>query len=397
MNFKTRMITHEVISGLGFGLFLAVQGIFYLEKGIEVWQIGVLGGAFGIATVVFELPFGSLADIHGRIKVYRWSLYSIMAAYTMALFSTEFWHLVVSMVFTGLAVALHSGSVDAWVVERIEEQGQSDKLQSFLGAFQASMAAGMAVGAIGGGYIPALMPEVAFFEQTGWNVTFVLILTLFHLAILPFLFSEGDKIVAPDGSIKGQIKSALKLSFSSKIIRDLMLLGVTLGLAIALVDSFWQPHLTFLVGEPTYVAFGWITAGYFAMAIAGPMIISMIAEAANISTTAQVKILPIVLAGVLFVLATQVGFGGFIAAYLAFMLVFSMMGPPSETLLNTETPDEIRSTMQSVQSLSFRAGGVIAAFGFAYIINLLGIGTTWIVGAFVIAAFSVIRLLVAKI
>ena len=34
MNFKIRMITHEVISGLGFGLFLAIQGIFFLEKGM---------------------------------------------------------------------------------------------------------------------------------------------------------------------------------------------------------------------------------------------------------------------------------------------------------------------------------------------------------------------------
>ena len=69
MNFKARLITHELFSGVTFGIFLAVQGMFILEKGVEVWQIGLLFGAVVISTALFELPFGALADIHGRIKV----------------------------------------------------------------------------------------------------------------------------------------------------------------------------------------------------------------------------------------------------------------------------------------------------------------------------------------
>lgn len=32
MNFKARVITHELFSGVTFGIFLAVQGIFILKK-----------------------------------------------------------------------------------------------------------------------------------------------------------------------------------------------------------------------------------------------------------------------------------------------------------------------------------------------------------------------------
>lgn len=39
MNFKARLITHELFSGVTFGIFLAVQAMFILEKGVEVWQI----------------------------------------------------------------------------------------------------------------------------------------------------------------------------------------------------------------------------------------------------------------------------------------------------------------------------------------------------------------------
>ena len=73
MNFKARLMIHELLSGLTFGIFVAVQGMLILEKGVEVWQIGLLFGTVVVATAVFELPFGALADIHGRIKVYQFS------------------------------------------------------------------------------------------------------------------------------------------------------------------------------------------------------------------------------------------------------------------------------------------------------------------------------------
>ena len=71
MSFIKRMIVHEVLSGFGFGLFLAVQGVFFLEKGVEVWQIGVLFGAIALSTSIFEIPFGAVADTYGRIRVFR--------------------------------------------------------------------------------------------------------------------------------------------------------------------------------------------------------------------------------------------------------------------------------------------------------------------------------------
>ena len=394
MNFKARMITHEVISGLGYGLFLAVQGIFFLEKGMDLWMIGIISGTIGVAAFMFELPFGAAADIHGRIKIFRISVVVHIAAFLIAVFSTEFWHLLVVAALMGLTIALRSGSVDAWVVERINEQGQGDKLQSHLGTFQASMAAGMAVGAIGGGYIPAYMPHTDLFTPSNWNLLLVVALSVFHLLISPYLFSEGERTPLPEehDGIKGQMKEAIKFAASSPVIRDLMILGATIGLTMATLETYWQIQLTDITGEPSYVAFGWITAGYFAMAIMGPMLINMISESLNISANVQVKVLPILLGVVLYVLATRANFGPFIAVYLTFMLVMSMIGPPSEALLNNATTDNIRSTMQSVSSFVMQVGGVISTFGFAYVIKIFGVGTTWTIIAAVAVALGVLRI-----
>ena len=394
MNFKSRMITHEVLSGLGFGLFLAIQGIFFLEKGIDLWMIGVIFGTIGVSTFILELPLGAVADIHGRIKIFRISVAVHLTGFLIAIFATEFWHLLIVGILMGLSGALRSGSVDAWVVEQINEKGMGEKLQSHLGVFQASMAAGMAVGAIGGGYIPVYMPQTDLFTPTSWNLIVVVILLTIHLLISPYLFSEGEEIVAPEEhtGVKAKIKIAIKFSLASTVIRDLLILGATLGLTMATIEAYWQPQLTAITGAPSYVAFGWVTAGYFAMAIMGPMLIGTISEALNISANVQIKVLPIVLAIVMYILATRVNFGPFIATYLAFMLVLSMIGPPSATLLNNAVTDDIRSTMQSVSSFTMQVGGVASTFGFAYFIKSLGISTTWVIIASVAIVLGAIRI-----
>ena len=102
MKFKFRIATHELLSGVTFGIFLAVQGMLILEKGIAIWQIGILFGTVVISTALFELPFGALADIHGRIKIYRASRVVVIFAMTCIIFTFNFWLLLGVMALLGI-------------------------------------------------------------------------------------------------------------------------------------------------------------------------------------------------------------------------------------------------------------------------------------------------------
>jgi len=396
MSFKVRMITHETFSGLGFGIFLAVQGMFILEKGVEVWQIGLLFGTVVIATAAFELPFGALADIHGRIKIYRLSRIVSLFALTLVIFVFNFWLLVCVMVLLGLAEALNSGTIDAWYVEQIKNNGDEEKLQSFISVFQASMATGLAVGAVIGGYIPNILPAIEGFPPTTWNLIIAAALGAFHLMITPYLFSEGEtrRDRVDKQEITKQIGAAVRFSITHPIIRDLLLVGATLGLAMVIIEAYWQPRLIEIAGAPTYTVLGWATAGYFAMAIIGPMLISLIAKKTNASPATQLKVLPFVLALTMYLVASQTAIGPYLAAYMGLMLFISMFSPPAATMLNNETSDDIRSTMQSIFSLVLRGGGAISAFGFSALIKSWDITTVWQLIAIivlVVALFRVIR------
>jgi MFS family permease len=393
MNFKARLITHELFSGVTFGIFLAVQGMFILEKGVEVWQIGLLFGAVVISTALFELPFGALADIHGRIKVYRLSRVVVIFAITSVIFAFNFWFLLGVMILLGLAEALNSGTIDAWYVEQIKSNGGEEKLQSFISVFQASMAAGLAVGAILGGYIPNIMPAIDGFPPTTWNLIITASLGTIHLLLTPYLFREGES--RPEATdkqeITKQIGAAVRYSITHPIIRDLLLVGATLGLAMVIIEAYWQPRLIQIAGAPTYTVLGWATAGYFAMAIIGPMLISAIAEKTNTSPATQMKILPFILALAMYVIAIQTTLAPFLAAYMAMMLFVSMFSPPAMTMLNNETSDDIRSTMQSIFSLVLRGGGAISAFVFSGLVKRWDITTVWQIIAVIVLLVALYR------
>jgi|LGVF01.2.fsa_nt_gb MFS family permease len=395
MNFKARLITHELFSGLTFGIFLAVQGMFILEKGVEVWQIGLLFGAVVISTALFELPFGALADIHGRIKVYRLSRVVVIVAITSAIFVFNFWFLLGVMVLLGLAEALNSGTIDAWYVEQIKSNGDEERLQSFISIFQASMAAGLAVGAILGGYIPNIMPTIEAYPPTTWNLIITASLGVIHLLLTPYLFREGETRpeVADRQEITKQIGAAVRFSITHPIIRDLLLVGATLGLAMVIIEAYWQPRLIQIAGAPTYTVLGWATAGYFAMAIIGPMLINAIAEKTNASPATQMKVLPFLLALAMYLIAAQTAIGPYLAAYMGLMLFVSMFSPPAMTMLNNETSDDIRSTMQSIFSLVLRGGGAISAFGFSGLIKRWDITTVWQLIAVIVLVISIYRVI----
>jgi len=392
MNFTTRLVTHEMIGGAAMGLFLAVLGVFFLQKGLDVWQIGLVFGTMALSAALFELPFGAAADIYGRIRVWQMSRLAYLVAIPVMIFSDSFWLLMLAATLSGLSQALETGSIDAWVVERLKEDGEEENLQSFLSIFQSAMATGIALGAVAGGYIPGLMPALGVIEATEWNFVFIGALLLLQLLLSPLLFHEGETvhIENKNRAVSGQITNALRYGFEHGTLRALLVLGLFLGLVMASIEAYWQPRLVAITGEPIYEAFGWITAGYFAMAIVGPMLIGVIAKITGAGTRLQLMAVPILLGIVLILFSRQENFVPFVSIYLVVMLVSSMISPPANTLLNKETPDEIRSTMQSIFSFIVMIGGTISSFGFAPVVHSLGIAQTWGILAtiFLIAAIA---------
>ena len=44
MYFKARLVTGQTLSGLAYGFWLATAGIYFIDKGLELWMVGLILG-----------------------------------------------------------------------------------------------------------------------------------------------------------------------------------------------------------------------------------------------------------------------------------------------------------------------------------------------------------------
>lgn len=188
------------------------------------------------------------------------------------------------------------------------------------------------------------------------------------------------------------MRAAIGFAIKTFDVRDILILGAMIGVGLAMVEGYWQPRLIEIDNSMAYDRFGWITAGYFAMAIIGPLLIGLFAQATGVSPRAQLLVLPVIIAATLWLLSLQKGFWAFVAAYLGFMLVTTMAGPAESTVMNRATPDKYRSSVHSLSSLMMRGGAAIAVLLLSVVVKTYGIDTGWKIAAAILFAYAVLRL-----
>ena len=44
MYFKARLVAGQTLSGLAYGFWLATAGIYFIDKGLELWMVGLILG-----------------------------------------------------------------------------------------------------------------------------------------------------------------------------------------------------------------------------------------------------------------------------------------------------------------------------------------------------------------
>ena len=376
---RFRLIVNELVQGCMYGVLIAVQALVFIEKGIPAWQLGYFLGTMGVMAALLEVPFGALADRIGRIKTYRVAICVLILSGALLLWGTHWVVLLVGIIGFGAAKALESGTYSAWYVERLNENGWGDRTEKLTGQLQATAAFGLMIGAIGGGYLPDIAGERFGQSGTEWNLLAFFFLSILRLPVAYLVF--GNKPEASHDHEAMGFGAAIKESLNNRAIREVLLLGCLVGFLMAPIETYWQPRYIEIVPNTVYSSFGWITFGYFAMAIVGPILIGVIAGMIGLTTRWQVRVVPVVAAISVIVLGLAQTKVTFLSGYFGFMLFFSMAGPAVFTMLNDASSDQVRATMQSLSSLTFTFGGSLAAFGLPTVFRAIGIADGWLVVA----------------
>ncbi len=366
----------------------AVQVLLVEARGLELSDIGIVFGVYGLVIVLLEVPTGGLADAIGRKRTALIALLVTLASEVAVLFAFSLPMFLLFAVLSGVGRALISGAPEAWFIDSLQAADPEVEVQPALAQANTFELFALAAGTLLGGFLPTLfttLPAEGTAVLTPFSMTVVASGVMFIVTFLVVLFfmreqrpDEGEEVLG-FRALPEVISTALDLSRRSPII--LLLFGATFagGLALSSLETFWQPNFARLLGdvEGNSFIFGVLLAGSFGLAMVGSLLSIPLSRLFKKRYSIVAAIFQALQGGFLILLALQ---SLSMAAGAFFWLVYFSRGvinSPHATLFNAEVPAERRSSMLSIQSLVFSAGAVVGSAGLGFVAEYSSIGTAW--------------------
>ena len=397
---------HQFLDRFAMGLTVAVVALALTDRGMDLFQISLLFGVYGVTTMAMELPFGGLADSIGRKPVFLTAVVASLISLALFLSTTDFYVLLLSFAFIGFGRALRSGALDAWFVETFKTAAPNVDVQPALAKVQWANAIGLAVGAVLGGLLPDVFGSVA--ESIGFSVYDVSYATSFGVMLGVFVFTTLAIIEEPHP----KNAKALRQGFANvpTMIKDAGLLAVkhpTLSILLAAlafflmatnpVEVIWPTHAKPML-DPVYAntGIGVLTAIYFFSIAVGATLSSYISRIFRRRHAITLAASFACLAVAQIALALQGSMIGFVMIFILYSVILGVSETPASSLLHRCVEDHQRSTILSLRSLIQQLG---AALGLVFAGAIAEIYTTpvaWGIGAMFLAIAVILTLVLVK-
>jgi MFS family permease len=381
---------------LPIGFLLPVFVLTGVERGLDLAQIGVVYTAYGLTTVLLELPTGGLADSFGRrpVLIAAALLQAVMAFVWFA--SDSFALFVIGGVVGGVSRALSSGPLEAWYVDTTHRIDPDAPIRSGLAGAEAAGALSIALGSFSVTlitFIPGIASDGAVISAIRLPPLLAAVAACIGAVAVAGLMSELRPVdrslrsAVVDGPVV--VRRAFDVARRPGAIRLLLGAGVLMGLAFSAVELFYQPVFREMVDSTASATrlFGLLAFGLAFAAAVGSGIASKVPEGGHIHP-GQVGAVSLLLASLGIVglsLSSSVLVGA--AFFLGIYAISGFAHPFSQQILHAGVSASERATMLSGWSLSFQLGVLITGLGLAQIAERSDIPRAlWIAAASLVLA-----------
>lgn len=138
--------TYALFCGMRFSL--AIIFVDFEQRGLSYSQIGILFAAQAMASLLMEIPSGSITDRIGSKYSLAISSSAIGIAYYFMAVESNFFTLCLIFVLWGFGKAFHSGADTSFIIESLKESKREDLIPKFLGQKWSMFYLGLALSAI---------------------------------------------------------------------------------------------------------------------------------------------------------------------------------------------------------------------------------------------------------
>lgn len=325
----------------------SILTVILLAKGLSLSQILIIQSAYSIAIVLFEFPSGLLADNYSRKNLYSLSKLFLIIMFLIVLFSNQFYLIFAAWFCYGIAAALDSGTLDAYIINQLKLAHREAELRKFLALSNRLEIVGLLLGSSLGGIL---------YHFIGINI--YVLGTVFLVAstlISFFFFKERTKSESLQDSHVMVLKKQITDSF--KELRKQPRLSLILIFDF-LTQIFFQTH--FQLWQSFFLSKG-IDSQYFPFFYIAFQVITLFSYSINIDSVKKyagvLKFSPLIVFLPLTFFLGKIEI--FLTAYFIFVFVFYVIEFILNYQFNKMVSVENISSLISFKSTVSRIGSVL--------------------------------------
>ena len=364
-----RLVGLTALRWLPVGLTTPITVLLAQARGLSLAEIGLLFTVHGIVVIVLELPTGGLADVLGRRPVVVAGAALHLGSCLVFATATSFPGFLAGILLMGVGRALDSGPVEAWYVDTVHRIDPAADVAPGLSKHSAADGGSLAVGAIIGGFLPAVLGGAGAQALALPYLAAAVLDVVFVVAVLRLLTEDrppregsiGNALAAGVRAIPATVTGAVRLSVTDGPMRLVLLLTAVGGVGLVACELLGPVRFADLAGgrDGGAAVYGTVLAVSFGIAAVGAMAVPALRRLLGGSTRWTCALLLALGAAGMAVLAGPdvllVAGAGFAVYYLAHGSTWPLLS----AVLHTRVDAAYRATAVSAMSLAMALGGIV--------------------------------------
>jgi MFS family permease len=364
-----RLVGLTALRWLPVGLTTPITVLLAQARGLSLAEIGLLFTVHGVVVTVLELPTGGLADVLGRRPVVVVGAVLHLVSCVVFATATSFPGFLGAIVLLGVGRALDSGPVEAWYVDTVHRIDPAADVAPGLARHSAADGGSLAVGAIVGGLLPAVLGgagaaalALPYLGAAVLDVVFVVaVVRLLTEDRPPRAGSIGTALAAGLRAMPATVTGAVRLSVTDGPMRLVLVLTAVGGVGLVGCELLGPVRFADLAGgrDGGAAVYGTVLAVSFAGAAVGAMLTPGLRRLLGGSTRMTCALLLALGAAAMAVLAGPdvllVAGAGFAVYYLSHGSTWPLLS----AVLHARVDAAHRATAVSAMSLAMALGGIL--------------------------------------
>lgn len=337
-----------------FNISSAIWVLYLRNKGMSLFEIGMLEGIFHVTGLISEVPSGIFADLIGRKKSIVVGRMLSLISCLITLFSNSFLGFSIGFILSALSYNLNSGSEEALVYDSLKELGIEDEFIKINGRRSLLMEVGQGLASFIGWGISEISFALSYVISAIVSLLSTIIAMLFKEIDVNKLDNENrlnnHKEIAVESekiTLISHIKGAYEIVKEDKTIINILIFFSCIYTFSATMYFYGQDYLVSLGYSKLNMSFIFLAYGVVSA------ISAMFSDKMYKAFKDRGILITTLLLGLFITLASFMGKISFVVVLCITGGLTSILQPISSNMLNERIESSKRATLISLESMCY--------------------------------------------